>query len=67
MSKKLLDRFIASTVAGGSRAALDAYDCDAWKYLDIVEKGIDVATAVLANCGLGRLNGSQRLGTPMQQ
>lgn len=39
MSKKLLDRFIASTVAVGSRAALDGYDYDAWKHLDIVEKG----------------------------
>ena len=40
MSKKLLDRFLASTVAGASRGALDGYDYDAWKYLDIVEKGI---------------------------
>jgi hypothetical protein len=40
VSKKLLDRFIASTVGGGSRGALDGYDYDAWKYMDIVERGI---------------------------
>lgn len=40
MASPLLDRFLASTVAGGSRAALDAYDYDAWKHMDIVDRGI---------------------------
>ncbi len=40
MSQKQLERFLASTVAGGSRGALTAYDYDAWKHLDEQEQAI---------------------------
>jgi len=39
VSAAALEAFLSSTVAGGGRGALDSYDYDAWKQLDIVERG----------------------------